>query len=83
MSNSETRIVGGRPMTFRDYKAEVSTHIAGAVGVGLDDLTDYNIWDAWDSGTPPAEAAREAFENDVGGMFFGEDMEELIDMLFG
>lgn len=38
--------------------------LTGMIGVGLFDLADWNIRDAYDDGLSPGEAAREAMRND-------------------
>lgn len=49
---------------FGVWLALVDRRIARAVGIGLFDLADWNMRDAYDSGTSPREGALEALRSD-------------------
>jgi hypothetical protein len=49
---------------FGLWLALVDARITRRVGLGLFDLGDWNIRDAYDSGSSPADAAQEALESD-------------------
>ena len=49
---------------FGLWLALVDARISRAYGIGLFDLADWNMYDAYESGSSPAEGAREALESD-------------------
>lgn len=60
-------------MTYKRWMEEVDKCVKletfGEISVA--DLGDFNSYDAWRAKTPPAQAARDALENDdLGSMFF-------------
>lgn len=59
---------------FGLWLALVDARIVRRVGVGLFDLADWNMRDAYEGGSSPAEGAREALESDdlYAGHFGGE-----------
>ncbi len=69
---AETRLIGGKAMTFKQYKAAVNAEVFGL----LDDLTDYDLISEWEAGKLPKEAARNVLE------FDGTASDELMDELF-
>ena len=59
---------------FGLWMAYVNARLLRSVGVGLFDLADWNMRDAYEAGTSPADAAREALASDdtFSALFGGE-----------
>ena len=56
--------------TFDDWLAACNTWLEKTVGVGSLEITDWHWRDAFEDGTSPEEAAREAFAaDDLGSLF--------------
>lgn len=77
MANAaKTEKVNSDGMTFKEWKAQCNAAVVRLCGMSLYDLTDHPMWDYWNDGVTPADAAREWVAEEAEEMGF--DPEEII-----
>lgn len=50
-------------MSFEQWRAKVNMYVEMYIGLGCDDLPDWDYWYAWNDGMSPSKAASEVVRN--------------------
>lgn len=51
-------------LTYKQWIAKVDANLESRIGLGHEDVADFNSYDAWDDGMTPAEGADECLSRD-------------------
>ena len=50
-------------MYFDEWQRIVELYLVEKCGMGIEDLPDYDYWEAWDNGENPKNVAEQVIEN--------------------
>lgn len=50
-------------LSFEEWQIKVNSYVIRGCGMEIDDLPDYDYWNAWDAGDSPHKCAQDVIAN--------------------